>query len=97
MKSLLVQADRLTRSAIRAGRSRWGDEDRSGCAESTTCDEVVGAIRRAMAREHKLALQRVIPLRPGGLPKTPSGEERQASCRDELPLTSLTRRTSLTG
>jgi acyl carrier protein len=59
-------------------------EIRRDCAESVACDEVVDAIRRAVARDHQLALQRVVLLRPGGLPKTSSGKVQRAKCRAEL-------------
>ena len=59
-------------------------EIRRDCAESVACDEVVDAIRRAVARDHQLALQRVVLLRPSGLPKTSSGKVQRAKCRAEL-------------
>ena len=46
--------------------------------------EVVDAIRRAVAREHHVALRRVVLLRPGDLPKTSSGKVQRARCRGEL-------------
>jgi acyl-CoA synthetase (AMP-forming)/AMP-acid ligase II/acyl carrier protein len=64
-------------------------EVQRGCAESLAGDDVVDAIRRAVAREHELALQRVVLLRPGGLPKTSSGKVRRAKCKDELDGTGL--------
>jgi acyl-CoA synthetase (AMP-forming)/AMP-acid ligase II/acyl carrier protein len=59
-------------------------EVRRDAAESLAGDEVVDAIRRAVAREHQLALQRVVLLRHGGLPKTSSGKVQRTKCRDEL-------------
>ncbi|MBX7432660.1 AMP-binding protein [Mycobacterium sp. Y57] len=47
-------------------------------------DEAVEAIRRAVAREHQLALQRVVLLLPGGIPKTSSGKIQRSLCRDKL-------------
>jgi acyl carrier protein len=52
--------------------------------ESGVDEVVVDAIRRAVAREHELPLQRVVLLRPGGLPKTSSGKVQRTRCRDEL-------------
>ncbi len=59
-------------------------EIRRGCPESVAAEDVVDAIRRAVAREHELPLQRVVLLRPGGLPKTSSGKVQRSRCRDEL-------------
>jgi acyl-CoA synthetase (AMP-forming)/AMP-acid ligase II/acyl carrier protein len=59
-------------------------EIRRDCRESFAGDEVVDAIRRAVAREHQLALQRIVLLRPGGLPKTSSGKVQRAKCKDDL-------------
>jgi acyl-CoA synthetase (AMP-forming)/AMP-acid ligase II/acyl carrier protein len=64
-------------------------EIRRDCAESAANDAVVDAIRRAVAREHQLALQRVVLLRPGGLPKTSSGKVQRAKCRNDLDGTDL--------
>jgi acyl-CoA synthetase (AMP-forming)/AMP-acid ligase II len=43
--------------------------------------EVFDAIRRAVAREHHLALQGIVLLKPFGLPKTSSGKVQRARCR----------------
>jgi acyl-CoA synthetase (AMP-forming)/AMP-acid ligase II/acyl carrier protein len=59
-------------------------EIRRHVTESIALDEVVDSIRRAVASEHQLALQRVVLLRPGVLPKTSSGKVQRAKCRDEL-------------
>jgi acyl-CoA synthetase (AMP-forming)/AMP-acid ligase II/acyl carrier protein len=59
-------------------------EIRRDCAQAFAGDEVVDAIRRAVAREHQLVLQRVVLLRPGRLPKTSSGKVQRAKCKDEL-------------
>ena len=59
-------------------------EIRRDCVESVACGELVDAIRRAVARDHQLALQRVVLLRPGGLPKTSSGKVQRTKCRAEL-------------
>jgi acyl-CoA synthetase (AMP-forming)/AMP-acid ligase II/acyl carrier protein len=64
-------------------------EIRRGCMESGVDEVVVDAIRRAVAREHELPLQRVVLLRPGGLPKTSSGKVQRTRCRDELGRGSL--------
>ncbi len=59
-------------------------EIRSDCPLPVAGDEVVDAIRRDVAREHHLALQRVVLLRPGGLPKTSSGKVQRTRCREVL-------------
>jgi acyl-CoA synthetase (AMP-forming)/AMP-acid ligase II len=59
-------------------------EIRRDHVESAAWDEIVDAIRRAVARDHQLALQRFVLLRPGGLPKTSSGKVQRAKCRAEL-------------
>lgn len=59
-------------------------EIRRDRVESASGDEVVDAIRRAVARDHALTLQRVVLLHPGGLPKTSSGKVQRAKCRTEL-------------
>lgn len=64
-------------------------EIRRDHAESFAGDEVVNAIRRAVAREHQLALHRVVLLRPGRLPKTSSGKVQRAKCKDELAAETL--------
>jgi hypothetical protein len=47
-------------------------------------EEVVSAIRRAVAREHQLALEGVVLLEPYRLPKTSSGKVQRARCREAL-------------
>lgn len=59
-------------------------EIRRECAESVDYDELVDAIRRAVARDHQVALQRVVLLRSSGLPKTSSGKVQRAKCRTDL-------------
>lgn len=46
--------------------------------------EVFDAVRRNVAREHQLALDRVVLLRPFGLPMTSSGKVQRAQCRAAL-------------
>jgi acyl-CoA synthetase (AMP-forming)/AMP-acid ligase II/acyl carrier protein len=64
-------------------------EIRRDYADSIEGNEVVDAIRRAVAREHQLPLQRVILLHPRGLPKTSSGKVQRAKCRDPLAAAGL--------
>lgn len=59
-------------------------EIRRDLVDSIVGEGIVDAIRRAVARDHQLALQRVVLLRPGGTPKTSSGKIQRARCRDEL-------------
>jgi acyl-CoA synthetase (AMP-forming)/AMP-acid ligase II/acyl carrier protein len=47
-------------------------------------NEVFEHIRRAVAREHQLALHGIVLLKPFGLPKTSSGKIRRARCRSLL-------------
>jgi acyl-CoA synthetase (AMP-forming)/AMP-acid ligase II/acyl carrier protein len=65
-------------------------EIRRDCAESVSLAEVCDAVRRAVAREHQVALRRVVLLRPGDLPKTSSGKVQRARCRSELAAARLT-------
>jgi acyl-CoA synthetase (AMP-forming)/AMP-acid ligase II/acyl carrier protein len=51
--------------------------------------EVFVAIRRAVAREHQLALNDIVLLKPFGLPKTSSGKVQRAGCRMALQDQSL--------
>lgn len=46
--------------------------------------EAFDAVRRNVAREHQLALDRVVLLRPFGLPMTSSGKVQRALCRAAL-------------
>jgi FkbH-like protein len=45
-------------------------------------EDVVSAIRRAVAAEHGLTVYAVILLKPGGIPKTTSGKIQRFLCRD---------------
>jgi acyl carrier protein len=47
-------------------------------------EEVFDAIRRAVAREHQLALDGIVLLKPFSLPKTTSGKVQRAECRIAL-------------
>jgi len=54
-------------------------------------DELTGAVRRAVACEHGLAVWRVVLVEPGGLPRTSSGKLQRRRCRElfsrgELPV-----------
>ena len=46
--------------------------------------DVFHAIRRAIAREHQLALHGIVLLKPFSLPKTSSGKVQRARCREAL-------------
>ena len=59
-------------------------EIRRSFRRSVDTDEVVDAIRRAVAREHQLALHGVVLLPPFKLPKTSSGKVQRARCRMAL-------------
>lgn len=47
-------------------------------------DEIINAIRRAVATEHDVEVEAVALLKPGGLLKTTSGKVRRSACRDAL-------------
>lgn len=59
-------------------------EVRRDCWRSVRPDEICEAIRRAVAREHQLALQGVVLLKPYGIPKTSSGKVQRGRCRADL-------------
>jgi acyl-CoA synthetase (AMP-forming)/AMP-acid ligase II len=46
--------------------------------------EVVADVRQAISTEHGLAVQRVILIRPGSLPRTSSGKVRRSACREMI-------------
>ncbi|WP_434348439.1 amino acid adenylation domain-containing protein [Myxococcus virescens] len=66
-------------------------------------DEVLGAIRRAVAEHHELMASSVVLIEPGSVPKTSSGKIQRHACRaaflaDELQvLAHATRDTATTG
>jgi acyl-CoA synthetase (AMP-forming)/AMP-acid ligase II len=47
-------------------------------------DEVVGAIRQAVAEEHEVLVHEVVLLKPGALPRTSSGKLQRWACRERL-------------
>ncbi len=47
-------------------------------------EEIAGAIRKSVAREHDLRVQEVLILPPGRLPKTSSGKVQRGLCREEF-------------
>jgi acyl-CoA synthetase (AMP-forming)/AMP-acid ligase II len=54
-------------------------------------EDIMGAVRQAVAEEHDLQAYKVVLVRPGGVPRTSSGKVRRRACRDawfagELPL-----------
>lgn len=51
---------------------------------SLDAEAVFVAVRREVAREHQLALDRIVLLKPFGLPKTSSGKVQRAACRASL-------------
>jgi acyl-CoA synthetase (AMP-forming)/AMP-acid ligase II len=59
-------------------------EVRRDCWRSIRPNEVCEAIRRAVAREHQLALAGVVLLKPYGIPKTSSGKVQRGRCRAAL-------------
>ncbi len=75
------QVDLVAAAEIRR-ELRDGLTDRDAAA-------VVDAIRRTVARDHQLALRRVVLLAPGGLPKTSSGKVQRGRTRDELTAETL--------
>jgi acyl-CoA synthetase (AMP-forming)/AMP-acid ligase II len=44
-------------------------------------DDIEGAIREAVATEHELAIQHIVLIRPGNLPKTTSGKIQRGLAR----------------
>jgi acyl-CoA synthetase (AMP-forming)/AMP-acid ligase II/acyl carrier protein len=67
---------------------------------SIHADEIVEAIRRAIARKHQLALDGVVLIKPFSLPKTSSGKVQRGRCRtavqdNTLPLVHQWRRPTL--
>ncbi|GAA3246164.1 fatty acyl-AMP ligase [Dactylosporangium siamense] len=59
--------------------------DRSAGGAGVAYDDVVAAVRRAVADEHQLHVASVTLLRPGGLPRTTSGKVQRKRSRDLLP------------
>lgn len=51
---------------------------------NTNPEELVAAVRSAVAEVHGLEAHHVVLLRPGGLPRTPSGKVQRSACRDGL-------------
>jgi acyl transferase domain-containing protein/acyl-CoA synthetase (AMP-forming)/AMP-acid ligase II/acyl carrier protein len=47
-------------------------------------DEVIGAIRKAVAEHHDLPTHTIVLIKTNSLPKTSSGKVRRSTCRDEL-------------
>jgi amino acid adenylation domain-containing protein len=59
----------------------------------TGCEEIVEAVRQAVAAEHEVQVHEVVLIRQGGLPKTSSGKVQRRLCKklylaDELPVVS---------
>ena len=50
--------------------------------DDSVYDDIVTAIREAIATEHELAVHKVLLLRPGALPKTTSGKVQRSLTRD---------------
>jgi acyl-CoA synthetase (AMP-forming)/AMP-acid ligase II len=48
--------------------------------ERSDLEQVLGAVRRAVAEEHALAVHTVLLLRPGSLPRTSSGKTQRHAC-----------------
>ena len=47
-------------------------------------DDVVGAIRQAVAEQHELQTHAVVIVPPGGLPRTPNGKLQRHACRQRF-------------
>jgi len=52
-------------------------------------DEVVGAIRQAVAEEHEVPVYDVVLIKPGAFPKTSSGKLQRRACKDDYLAGSL--------
>ncbi len=57
--------------------------------EETNWDEIIVAVRRAVAQQHELAPEAVVLVRFGTLPRTSSGKIQRRACRDEFARGSL--------
>jgi len=57
--------------------------------EETNWDEVIVAVRRAVAQQHELPPEAVVLVRFGTLPRTSSGKIQRHACRDEFARGSL--------
>ena len=44
-------------------------------------EEVFAAIRQAIVSEHEVAVEAIVLIKPGTIPKTSSGKIRRAACR----------------
>ncbi|MDB5327365.1 MAG: Beta-ketoacyl synthase [Phycisphaerales bacterium] len=51
---------------------------------NTNPEELIAAVRAAVAEVHGLEAHHVVLLKPGGLPRTPSGKVQRSACRDGL-------------
>ena len=81
--------------AIRAGSCgafcvETGDEEQLvvvqeiGARRYPELDEVVGAIRQAVAEEHEVTVHDIVLLKPGAFPRTSSGKLQRWECREKL-------------
>ena len=66
--------DGTERIVLFAETQRRGDE---------THEEIAQSVRAALAREHELAVDGVVLVPPGGLPKTSSGKIRRQACKQQ--------------
>lgn len=57
--------------------------------EETNWDEIIVAVRRAVAQQHELPPEAVVLVRFGTLPRTSSGKIQRHACRDEFARGSL--------
>lgn len=57
--------------------------------EETNWDEIIVAVRRAVAQQHELPPEAVVLVRFGTLPRTSSGKIQRHACRDEFTRGSL--------
>lgn len=61
-----------------------------GRADASDLEALAEAVRRAVADEHEVAVEEVVLLRSGTLPKTTSGKVRRQACRAEYLAGTLT-------
>jgi len=69
-------------SANAKGRERLIIVVEVGNRRELDADEIIMAVRRAVAEEHQLQAYAIILVRKGGIPKTSSGKIRRGSCRE---------------
>ncbi|MGH9765367.1 MAG: AMP-binding protein, partial [Blastocatellia bacterium] len=63
--------------------------DSASTFDSTTQEDILGAIREAVAREHEIAVHDIALIEAGNLPKTSSGKVQRRACKSALLNASL--------